>query len=121
MRDEVDAGRRIGIDADSRRVHAFASPQVQEVAAERIVAQPRDVRGARTESRRGDGAIRRVAAESLHVFDAGAPRLVELDHRFAQSNQIEALATHRFAFSAANPAAYCAATARTASGAAPGW
>ena len=120
MRDEVNPCRRIRVDADPRRVHAFAPPQVEEQAAECIVAKPRDVRGARAEPRRGDGAIRCVAAESLHVFDAGAPRLVELDHRFAQSNQIEALATHRFAFSAANPAAYCAATARTASGAAPG-
>src|SRR5213083_227894 len=55
-----------------------------------------------------------------------APRLIKLDHRFAERDQIEARAlgrpggAHGFDFKAAKAAANCDATARTLAAGAPG-
>ena len=67
VRHEIDAGRRARIRRHAASVDAFVGPQAQERAAERVVADARDVPRARAEARRGDRHVRRVAAEAAHV------------------------------------------------------
>ena len=53
------------VDDHVARVHDFAFPQLEEQAPEFIVADARDVGGARPAARRGDDHVRRVPAEPL--------------------------------------------------------
>ncbi len=43
VRDEIDAGRRVGIDGHAAHVDAFLGPQFAEQAAEGIATQARDI------------------------------------------------------------------------------
>ena len=103
-----------------RGIDAFALPQRKELTTEGIGADSSHVGCARTEPRRGDRAVRRVAAEAMQVFVAQLSRLVEFDQRFAERNQVEAHERHRRAVNAAHAAANCAAIVRTLSTDAPG-
>ncbi len=95
VRDEIDAGRRVGIDCHATHVDAFLGPQFAEQATEGIAAQTRDVTYARAETRRGDGHVRRVAAEALHIGTRiRGPRLVELDQRFTERNDVKPVLSH---------------------------
>ena len=93
--DEVDAGIRVGIDRHAAAVDALAIPQREELAAESIVTEPRDVTGRGTESRGGNDTVRSVASETLQIFVACAAGLVEFEQRFAQRHQVEARCAHR--------------------------
>ena len=109
MRDEVDAGGRVGIDPHTARIDALALPQFEEHASEGIVAEARDVRRSRAQARGGDDAVRRVAAESLPVRRrVVAMHLVELEQRLAERDHVESHVGHRQCqrgLSAAKPAA----------------
>src|SRR5438128_5231864 len=117
MRHEIDAGMRVGIDGNTASVNVLALPKFQKHTAERVAADPSHVRGARTEPSRSDAAIRGIAAKSMQILIARPARLVELDQRLTERYQVEARIVHRLGSSAAKPAAYAAATARTSSGA----
>ena len=79
--DEVHAGVRVAIDAYPRDVDAFAAPQVEELPAELVVAQTRDIGNLRTLPRSGDRRIGRVAAEALQILAVFARDLRELVQR----------------------------------------
>ena len=118
VRDEIDAGRRAAVDRDAAHIDALALPQCDEHPSECIVADARDVAGARAEPCGGDCHIGRVAAESLHVrVRLLGANLIEFDERLAERNDVDRRG-HRV--SARNPAAYAAAAARTAAALAPG-
>src|SRR5207249_3376228 len=67
--DEVDAGRGVGVGADTGDVDALAAPEVEELATESIVADPRHVRAARAGWRRE------------HRADRGSSRCQTRSHR----------------------------------------
>src|SRR5437773_2676593 len=87
--DEVDAGGRGRIDGDALGVDVLVVPELQQHASERVVAKLGDVRTFGALPRGGDQCIRSIASESLHVRARIRIGLVELDHRFAQRDDIK--------------------------------
>src|SRR5215204_5623897 len=85
---EIRAGKRSGIERDSRCVDALALPQLEEQAPERVVAEMSDIRGARALPRSCNRKVRRIAAEALQVARLAGNRLVEFDHRLADGNDV---------------------------------
>ena len=73
---ERDRGLQSGIGRDVAVVHSEPVEFPEQVAAERVVADPRDQRGAVTVARGGDrdvgGAAAEVLAERLHVLEPDA-------------------------------------------------
>ena len=67
---EIDAGRSFGVHAYTGDVDAFALPQREELTTEAVGADAGHIRCAGAEPRRGDCAVRRVAAEAVQVFVA---------------------------------------------------
>src|SRR5947207_15623709 len=87
--DEVDAGGRSRIDGDALGVDVLVVPKLKQNASERVVAELGDVRTFGALPRGGDQCIRSIASESLHVRARIRIGLVELDHRFAQRDDIK--------------------------------
>ena len=65
--DPIPHAERVRIAPHVRMVHALARPQFAQHAAVAVVAERRDVAGARTLPCGGDREVRRVAAEALQV------------------------------------------------------
>ena len=87
--DEVGAGGRCRIDGDALGVDVLVVPELQQHASERVVAELGDVTTFGALPHGGDQRIRSIAPESLHVRARIRIGLVELDHRFAQRDDIE--------------------------------
>ena len=87
--DEVDGGKSVAVAAHAAVVDAFLAPHRAQHRAVDVVAERGDVAGARALARRGDSEVRGVAAEPLEVeTPLGRARLVELDHRLAESEDV---------------------------------
>jgi len=117
VRDEVDRRERVGVAAHRRMVDAFAAPQRAQHRAVGVVAERADVGDARALARRGDGEVARVPAVALQVDAAVAlARLVELDHRLAERDDVDERRGRRRAVVVVRYAhtwpAHCAATSR---------
>src|SRR3546814_13956906 len=68
----------------------LAPPQVEQQVAERVAADQGAIAGAGALARRGNGTVRGIAAEAAQILLAvGAAGLVELDHGFAEAEDIE--------------------------------
>ena len=65
--DEVDGGEGVGVGAHAAVVDAFLAPHRAQHRAVDVVAERGQVADARALARRGDGEVRRVAAEALQV------------------------------------------------------
>jgi hypothetical protein len=87
--DEINGGMRGRIDADPRGIDTLVPPQGEKLAAEFVVAQPRQVGDARALARGGHRAVHRIPAESLQVLAPATGELAELVHRFPEGNDIE--------------------------------
>ena len=131
MGHEIDAGRRRLVRRHAARVDAFVRPQRSSERPKASSPTRETYPDARTEARRGDHHVRRVAAETALV-GVGIPgaRRIELDHRLADGHDLRSsgrvghCGPAAFAGrlgSARNAAAYAAAAERTCSTVAPGW
>ena len=85
--DEIEPGVGAAVDDDPARVDALLEPKRSERLTERVRADGGEVRSVDAEPGGGDHRVRRVAAEPLHERRALA-RLIELDERFADREQI---------------------------------
>ena len=92
--DEVEAGIKACQAAHTLGVDPFSLPQRQQVVAEHVVADLRQIGAARAHPGRGDGAVGGVAAEACLVVARSGGLLVELDHRFADGEHIDRLVRH---------------------------
>ena len=87
--DEVDGGEGVAVAAHAAVVDTFLAPHRAQHRAVDVVAERGQVAGARALSCRGDGEVRGVAAEALQVeAPVGGARLVELDHRLAEGEDV---------------------------------
>ena len=71
--DEVDGGRRRGIDLDRAGVDTLGPPQIEEHPAVGVVTEGGHVAGPRALPSGGDDEVRRVAAETLQVLSRRCP------------------------------------------------
>src|SRR5213075_664177 len=90
MPHEVDAGRSGGVDTDAFGIDPFFVPKREKHASELVIAELGDVGAPCTLAQRGNHHIRRVAAESLQISTPiSVARLIELDHRLADGDDID--------------------------------
>ena len=87
--DEVDRSVGLGIDADAGTIQSFCAPQREELLAELVVAEPRDVRHLGALAHGRDRRVHGVAAEALQVAVAFAGDLAEFVHRLAEGDDVE--------------------------------
>src|ERR1700674_3268184 len=87
--DEVDAGGRCGVDGDAGGVDLLVAPEAQQHASELVVAELGDIPALGALPYGCDQRIRSITAESLQVRARIGIGLVELDHRFAQRDNVK--------------------------------
>ena len=90
--DEIDRGEGLGIGDHARVVDTLAIPQAAQHRAVGVVTERTDVGHPGALARGGDGEVAAVAAEALQVGTAVTlAGLIELDHRLAEGDDVEAL------------------------------
>ena len=85
--DEIEPGVGAAVDDDPARVDALLEPKRSERLTERVSSDGGEIGRVGAQPRGRDHRVRRVAAEPLHERRALA-RLIELDERFADREQI---------------------------------
>ena len=85
--DEIKPGVSAAIDHDPGRVDALLEPKLGQRLAELVGADGGEIGGVRAKPGRRDHGVRGVAAEPLDERGA-VLRLVELDQRFANREEI---------------------------------